>query len=177
MGQSTKSAASIHFVFSLGALMNNFTINILIMWPHVFLLLFLKNSVPGIEFWGQRIYVFLIMDLAKLPFKKVVTLYIPASNVWELPSYIPPVINNRNYSLVCVCAQMRTCVFAFYYGEFQTHLKVGKQYNEYSCSHQLASTTVNPCPFLPHPLSPVSYHFKANSRHHFIHRYKYIFKR
>lgn len=82
VGQSTKFALSILFVYSLGSPVNSLTqISILLMWPHVFLLLSPRNSGTGVEFWGQRIHIFLKTDLTKLPSKKVIILFISVSNV------------------------------------------------------------------------------------------------
>lgn len=65
----------------LGSPTNSFTVNISVMQPRGFLLIFLRNRVPGVEFLEQSMYVFKKIDLAKLPSEKIVTLYISAGSV------------------------------------------------------------------------------------------------
>lgn len=86
------------------------------------LFLFLRNSIPEVESLGHQRYVSFKIDLAKLPSKKAVPLYIPASNMWELPSshYQQTAIGT-----MALCMFMCVCVYFLSWRISNMH-RVGK---------------------------------------------------
>lgn len=140
------------------------TISILPTWPRVFLLLSLRNSGTGVEFWGQRICIFKNRSYQVAFLKGYIqyfTFLLAMCENWYQQSGIETMVcggggggRARTYFLLWRISNTKVlCVNSI----MNSHVP-----------HQPASNTFNPWPNLSHLFPPVSYDFKANTRHHII---------